>query len=575
MNFILHGVGVSAGIAIGQAHLASTTTINVPHYLIPDNQIDAELARLNNAFTIVQQELKNLQAHAIQGLALAEFHAFLELHQMILDDPTLSQAAMESITKVRCNAEWAISQQMDILIAQFEEIEDAYLRERKTDVVQVVERVLKVLLGHPGYTPPASKHDGTSILIANDLSPADVMQYKQHQFSAFVTDMGGPTSHTAIVAHSLNIPSVVAMQQAKRLIYEDDYLIVDGSQGIVIVNPDKQILAEYRLKQNELMLEKRKLFRIRSLNAATLDGTQVELLANIELPQEIEQARENGAMGVGLFRSEFLYLNRDDFPNEDEQYAAYSAVVKGMRGLPVTIRTFDLGADKNLNNNHRVSANPALGLRAIRMSLAEPTMFLTQLRAILRASSHGCARILIPMLSSDREINQTLHMVELAKQSLLDEKKSFDQNIQLGCMIEIPAAALCLEQFMRKLDFISIGTNDLIQYTLAIDRVDETVAHLFDPLHPAVLWLLARTIRLATKAGIPVSVCGEMAGDSRYTRLLLGMGLRQFSMYPAQLLTVKREILGSHLPNIVPLTQKILRTADSDKTHSLLQKLNS
>lgn len=575
MNFILHGVGVSAGIAIGQAHLASTATLNVPHYAIPVNQIDAELTRLNNAFTTVQQELKNLQTHAMQGLALAEFNAFLELHQMILDDPTLSQAAMEHIAKVHCNAEWAISQQMDVLVAQFEEIEDAYLRERKTDVVQVVERVLKVLLGHPGYTPPASKHDGASILVAHDLSPADVMQYKQHQFSAFVTDMGGPTSHTAIVAHSLNIPSVVAMQQAKRLIYEDDYLIVDGSQGIVIVNPDEKILAEYRLKQNELVLERRKLLRIRSLNAATLDGTQIELFANIELPQETEQARENGAMGIGLFRSEFLFLNRDDLPDEEEQYAAYSAVVKGMRGLPVTIRTFDLGADKNLNNTPRVSANPALGLRAIRMSLAEPAMFLTQLRAILRASKHGFARILIPMLSSDREIDQTLRMVELAKQNLLDEKKPFDQHIQIGCMIEIPAAALCLEQFMRKLDFISIGTNDLIQYTLAIDRVDETVAHLFDPLHPAVLWLLARTIKLATKAGIPVSVCGEMAGDSRYTRLLLGMGLQQFSMYPTQLLTIKREILGSYLPKITPLTQKILRTAESDKIHNLLQKLNS
>lgn len=575
MNFILHGVGVSAGIAIGQAHLASTATLNVPHYAIPVNQIDAELTRLNNAFTTVQQELKNLQTHAMQGLALAEFNAFLELHQMILDDPTLSQAAMEHIAKVHCNAEWAISQQMDVLVAQFEEIEDAYLRERKTDVVQVVERVLKVLLGHPGYTPPASKHDGASILVAHDLSPADVMQYKQHQFSAFVTDMGGPTSHTAIVAHSLNIPSVVAMQQAKRLIYEDDYLIVDGSQGIVIVNPDEKILAEYRLKQNELVLERRKLLRIRSLNAATLDGTQIELFANIELPQETEQARENGAMGIGLFRSEFLFLNRDDLPDEEEQYAAYSAVVKGMRGLPVTIRTFDLGADKNLNNTPRVSANPALGLRAIRMSLAEPAMFLTQLRAILRASKHGFARILIPMLSSDREIDQTLRMVELAKQNLLDEKKPFDQHIQIGCMIEIPAAALCLEQFMRKLDFISIGTNDLIQYTLAIDRVDETVAHLFDPLHPAVLWLLARTIKLATKAGIPVSVCGEMAGDSRYTRLLLGMGLQQFSMYPTQLLTIKREILGSYLPKITPLTQKILRTAESDKIYNLLQKLNS
>lgn len=575
MSFILHGVGVSEGIAIGHAHLASSATLNVPHYLLPKNQIDAELARLQNAFATVRQELETLQASTTQGPAQAEFNAFLELHHMILDDPTLAQAAMENIAQVQCNAEWAITQQMEVLIAQFEEIEDAYLRERKTDVIQVVERVLKVLLGHPGYTPPPLKQDGASILVAHDLSPADVMQYKQHQFAAFLIDMGGPTSHTAIVARSLNIPSIVAMQHAQQLIYENDTLIADGNHGIVIVNPDKYILAEYRLKQNQLALEKRKLSRIKSVTSATLDGTQVELLANIELPQEIGQARESGAMGVGLFRSEFLFLNRDNLPGEEEQFEAYSTVVQGMRGLPVIIRTFDLGADKNLKNTYRIAANPALGLRAIRMSLAEPAMFLTQLRAILRASSHGCTRILIPMLSSSWEINQTLQMLEVAKQSLRDEKKSFDENIKIGSMIEIPAAALALDLFMKKLDFLSIGTNDLIQYTLAIDRVDETVAHLFDPLHPAVLWLLARIIQVAGKANVPVSICGEMAGDSKYTRLLLGMGLRQFSMYPAQLLTVKREILGSHIPSITRLTQKILRTHDSEKIHNLLLKLNS
>ncbi|MFO7579001.1 phosphoenolpyruvate--protein phosphotransferase [Nitrosomonas halophila] len=575
MSFILHGVGVSEGIAIGHAHLASSATLNVPHYLLPKNQIDAELTRLQNAFATVRQELETLQASTTQGPAQAEFNAFLELHHMILDDPTLAQAAMENIAQVQCNAEWAITQQMEVLIAQFEEIEDAYLRERKTDVIQVVERVLKVLLGHPGYTPPPLKQDGASILVAHDLSPADVMQYKQHQFAAFLIDMGGPTSHTAIVARSLNIPSIVAMQHAQQLIYENDTLIADGNHGIVIVNPDKYILAEYRLKQNQLALEKRKLSRIKSVTSATLDGTQVELLANIELPQEIGQARESGAMGVGLFRSEFLFLNRDNLPGEEEQFEAYSTVVQGMRGLPVIIRTFDLGADKNLKNTYRIAANPALGLRAIRMSLAEPAMFLTQLRAILRASSHGCARILIPMLSSSWEINQTLQMLEVAKQSLRDEKKPFDENIKIGSMIEIPAAALALDLFMKKLDFLSIGTNDLIQYTLAIDRVDETVAHLFDPLHPAVLWLLARIIQVAGKANVPVSICGEMAGDSKYTRLLLGMGLRQFSMYPAQLLTVKREILGSHIPSITRLTQKILRTHDSEKIHNLLLKLNS
>ncbi|MCO6429012.1 phosphoenolpyruvate--protein phosphotransferase, partial [Nitrosomonas communis] len=406
-------------------------------------------------------------------------------------------------------------------------------------------------------------------------SPADVMQYKQHQFAAFLTDLGGVTSHTAIIARSLNIPSIVAMQHARQLIYNNDNLIVDGGQGIVIVNPDKYVLTEYRLRQNQLDLEKRKLKRLRSIPTTTLDGTLIELHANIELPQDIEQVRESGATGIGLFRSEFLFLNRDDLPSENEQFEAYSIVAQSMRGLPVTIRTFDLGADKNLKNSYRSTINPALGLRAIRLSLVEQVMFLTQLRAILRASAHGQIRILIPMLSSDYEINQTLHLIDHAKKSLQDEKKPFDENIKIGGMIEIPAAALCLEMFMRKLDFLSIGTNDLIQYTLAIDRADDTVAHLYDPLHPSILWLLARVIYTASRANMPVSICGEIAGDIQYTRLLLGLGLQQFSMYPAQILTVKHEILKSHLPSIMPLIQKILRTDESEKIHALLAKLNN
>jgi len=459
-------------------------------------------------------------------------------------------------------------------MAQFEEIEDVYLRERKTDVIQVVERVLKVLLGHPGYVPPTLKRDGDSILVAHDLSPADVIQYRQHAFTAFLTDLGGVTSHTAIVARSLNIPSIVALHLARRLIRDNDVLIVDGTQGVVIVGPDEHVLSEYRLRQSQLELEKQKLKRIKTTVAATLDGTIVDLYANIELPSDVEQVKENGATGIGLFRSEFLFLNRDTLPSEDEQFEAYRAVARKMRGLPVTIRTFDLGADKNLDSAKRVAANPALGLRAIRLSLAEPQMFHTQLRAILRASRYGQIRILVPMLSSVAEITQTLHLIENAKQSLRLEKIPFDENIQIGGMIEIPAAALSLEIFMRKLDFLSIGTNDLIQYTLAIDRADDSVAHLYDSLHPAVLRLVAHIIRSANRTGIPVAVCGEIAGDIIFTRLLLGFGLRLFSMHPAQLLTVKREILRSSLPDIMPLTRKILKADDPDKIHALLAKLN-
>ncbi|MEK7791791.1 MAG: phosphoenolpyruvate--protein phosphotransferase, partial [Pseudomonadota bacterium] len=394
------------------------------------------------------------------------------------------------------------------------------------------------------------------------------------QFIAFLTDLGSLTSHTAIVARSLNIPSVVALHHARQLILENDYLIVDGSRGIIIVNPDKYVLNEYRLRQSQLGLERKKLQRIKGIAAVTLDGTAIDLYANIELPEDIEQVKESGATGIGLFRSEFLFLNRDDLPSETEQFEAYRTVAAAMCGQPVTIRTFDLGADKNLKGTIQEAANPALGLRAIRLSLSEPQMFHTQLRAILRASHYGQIRILIPMLSNTVEIDQTIHFIDYAKQSLRDEKVAFDENIRIGGMIEIPAAALSLGSFMRKLDFLSIGTNDLIQYTLAVDRVDDTVAHLYDPFHPAVLWLIAHVIQTANRAKVPVAICGEMAGDKQFTRLLLGMGLQQFSMYPAQLLTVKDQILKSHLPDIIPLVQKIIKADNPEKLDALLIRLN-
>jgi len=575
MSFVLHGAGVSGGIAIGHAHLASRAVLEVAHHILPRNKVSNEIARLGTAFTTVREELEALHVFVISGPASAEFGAFLDLHRMILDDPTLSSAAKTYISQNQCNAEWAITQQTDVLLAQFEKIEDAYLRERKTDVIQVVERVLKALLGHPGYVPPPVKRAGDSILVAHDLSPADVIQYKQHRFTAFLTDLGGATSHTTIIARSLNIPSIVALHHARQLIHDNDLLIVDGNQGVVIVNPNKHVFSEYRLRQNQLELEKQKLKRIKTTVATTLDGTTVELHANIELPQDIEKVKENGATGIGLFRSEFLFLNRDNLPDEDEQFEAYCSVVQKMRGLPVTIRTFDLGADKNLDSDKRVATNPALGLRAIRLSLAEPQMFHTQLRAILRTSHYGQVRILVPMLSSVFEINQTLHLIERAKESLQDERVPFDADIQIGGMIEIPAAALCLDIFIYKLDFLSIGTNDLIQYTLAIDRTDDAVAHLYDPLHPAVLRLVAHIIHSANHARVPVVVCGEMAGDTLFTRLLLGFGLRQFSMFPTQLLTVKRKVLRSYLPDIIHFAQKILKSDNPENIRTLLTKLNS
>ena len=574
MSFAMHGVGVSGGIAIGYAHLISHAALEVPLYALSSEQVPNEIARFEAAIAAARLELEALRVN-IPAASPAEFDAFLDLHLLILADGTLSKAPSSLIREQRINAEWALKQQMDALLSQFEQIEDGYLRERKADVVQVVERVLKELLGHPGSVSQPASADVSRILVAHDLSPADMMLFKQQRFAAFITDVGGATSHTAIVARSLNIPSIVALHHARQLIHENELLIVDGQQGVVIVNPDKQILAEYKLRQSQWEIEKQKLRRLKSTAATTLDGTAVELHANIELPQDIPQVKASGATGIGLFRSEFLFLNRDDLPDEEEQFAAYRKVAQDMKGLPVTIRTLDLGADKQLRFADRSGDNPALGLRAIRLCLAEPQMFHTQLRAILRASHYGKVHLLIPMLSSLSELRQTLHLIGHAKQELAQENIPFDTRIPVGGMIEIPAAALAVQAFAKSLDFLSIGTNDLIQYTLAIDRTDDTVAHLYDPLHPAVLQLIAMTIAAADKAGIPVSVCGEMAGDASLTRLLLGFGLRQFSMHPAHVLTVKQQILKSDLPHITAVAQKMLKAHEPEKLHQLLVRLNN
>lgn len=574
MSFTLHGISVSNGIAIGYAHLISHTSLDVAHYALPKKFIDEEIARFDAALLATRNEFASMRSNR-PTYAAAEFDAFLELHQMILDDPLLSAAPREMIASEQCNAEWALKVQTEALVAQFDEFEDAYLRERQTDVTQVAERLLKQLLGQPGHQPPSARHDVETILVAHDLSPADLILFKPHQYAAFITDVGGATSHTAIVARSLNTPCVVGLHHARQLIREDDLLILDGEQGVLIVNPDKLVLAEYKLRQSAWELDRKKLKRLRTARANTLDGTIIELYANIEKPEDIAEVKANGATGIGLFRSEFLFLNRDSLPDEEEQFEAYRAVAAGMEDQTVTIRTFDLGGDKQLNGAKRVANNPALGLRAIRFCLSEPQLFRTQMRALLRASHYGDVKILIPMLSSASELDQTLQFIAATKQTLDDEGIPYDRAIKIGGMIEIPAAALALNVFAKKLDFLSIGTNDLIQYTLAIDRTDEEVAHLYDPLHPAVLQLLSHVISTSNRLGVPVSVCGEMAGELSYTRLLLGIGLRQFSMFSAQVPNIKQRVLTTSLHEIASLTQKILRADDPMKIRELLDKLNA
>jgi phosphotransferase system enzyme I (PtsI) len=572
ISFSLFGAGVSSGIAIGYAHLISSARLEVAHYEIEPEQIDAEVARFDQAVEQAQEDLARI---AESGNALGEMAAFVNLHRMILSDSQLSRAPREMIRSRRCNAEWALVEQMEHLVAQFDALDDPYMRERKADVQQVVERVVKGLTGTAVAPPSGSSHEENFVVVAHDFSPGDMILFKQHQFAGFVTDVGGVTSHTAIVARSLNLPAIVGLHHARQMIREKELLIVDGGEGILIVNPDKQVLAEYQLKQNEHQLERQKLKRIKTTPSATIDGTPIELQANIELPEDMDTVLESGATGIGLFRSEFLFLNRVDLPDEDEQFEAYRKVAESMRGQPVTVRTLDLGADKTVNGAERSGPNPSLGLRAIRFCLAEPQMFLTQLRAILRASHYGRVRLLLPMIAHLHEIDNALVLVRQAKDVLDSRGQPYDKEIEIGAMVEVPAAALALPMFLKRLDFLSIGTNDLIQYTLAIDRTDDTVAHLYDPLHPAVLHLLSNTIRTGARAGVPVAVCGEMAGDPRLTRLLIGIGLRQFSMHPAHLLEIKQQVLRTDLGEATAAAARILRASDPDRIAQLLERLNA
>lgn len=575
MTVQIFGLAVARGVAIGRAVLIATGRVDVAHYFIAPDQAESEIDRLRSARDAVASELSTLQ-HDLPSDAPHELSALLDVHLMLLHDDALVGAAAEWVRERHYNAEWALSAQLEVLARQFDEMEDEYLRERKADLEQVIERVLAALARQNGAgaarvaAPIAPDFGGEEplILVASDIAPADMLEFKRSVFKGFVTDVGGRTSHTAIVARSMDIPAVVGAREASRLIRHDDWIVIDGDSGVVIVDPPPIVLEEYRFRQRQIQLERERLDRLRHTPAVTLDGQRVEMLANIEMPDDAALALEAGAVGVGLFRSEFLFMNRgSDLPGEDEQFEVYRAAVLAMKGLPVTIRTVDIGADKPLDRmslhelRHEHSLNPALGLRAIRWSLAEPAMFRAQLRAILRASAYGQVRILVPMLAHMSEVRQTMEAIERAKQQLRDAGRTY-VDVEVGAMIEVPAAALMLDGLLRYFDFVSIGTNDLIQYTLAIDRADEHVAHLYDPWHPAVLTLIASTITKAQAAGKGASVCGEMAGDPAFTRLLLAMGLRSFSMHPRQIAPVKQAVLRSDAMQLSAELPRVLRADD-------------
>ncbi len=579
MTFSIHGLAVARGIAIGRAVLVASSRLDVAHYFIEPSQIAAEINRVRDGRDAVVEEIRRLQTTIAQmgpKEAPHELAALLDVHLMLLQDEELSGGVRHWIKERLYNAEWALTTQLEVVARQFDEMEDEYLRERKADLEQITEKVLRAMRGVSSpLMQPLGRHgrktsqqdlllddtvDVPLILVAHDLSPADMLQFKQSVFAGFITDVGGKTSHTAIVARSLDIPAVVGARLSSHLIRQDDWVVIDGDAGVVVVDPSPIILAEYGFKQRQGELQRGRLKRLLHTPAVTLDGQRIELLANIELPDDAASALNAGAVGVGLFRSEFLFMGRHGkLPNEDEQYQAYRRAVEGMQGLPVTIRTVDVGADKPLDDTLRDDAhlNPALGLRAIRWSLADPAMFLTQLRAILRAAAHGQVHLLIPMLVHASEIRQTMALIDHARVQLDNRGVAYGL-VKIGAMIEIPAAALTLKVFLKYFDFLSIGTNDLIQYTLAIDRADESVAHLYDPMHPAVLRLVANTIAESHAQGKPVTVCGEMAGDVAMTRLLLGMGLRSFSMHPAQILAVKQELLRADTAKLALWAEQVM-----------------
>jgi phosphotransferase system enzyme I (PtsI) len=589
----LTGIGVSRGIAIGRVHRLAPSELDIRQYQIERKDVLHEVARLNNAFSLVRAELDALR-DGVAADAPGEVRAFLDLHRMILDDSMLCDAPRDLVRQKLINAEWALTIQLEQVCQQFESIDDEYFRSRSEDVRQVVERVLKALAGGEAGTlpklPALRKGEGDAadrvVLVARDLAPADMLHLKDRadlDLAGFVTELGGATSHTAILARSLGVPAVLGLADARNAVQEGDLVIVDADEGRLIIEPDAEQLAGYRQRVKAAAEARAELRKLKGKIARTKDGIAIELLANIELPGDARDALEAGADGIGLFRTEFLFMNRDRLPDEDEQYEAYAKVARAMKGKPVVIRTLDIGADKVLNAVARdslgiaagaptVESNPALGLRAIRYCLAYPELFLTQLRAILRASSVGTVRILVPMLAHVHEIDSSLSFVGRAKEQLKERKLKFDARVPVGGMIEVPAAALSLPAFVKRLKFLSIGTNDLIQYTLAIDRADSSVSHLYDHLHPAVLQLISRTLKTGEKSRVPVSVCGEMAGETEVTELLLGLGLKQFSMHPSQILAVKQRVLETSRRSAIQLASRVLRATDPLEIRKALER---
>ena len=573
MTIALYGMGVSRGIAIGNVHIVQHDQLNIHEYSIQSGQVNSEIRRFQKAVASARVQLRSIREH-IPVEADTDIAAFIDTHLLMLEDAPFIQEPVRLIRELKCNAEWALKLQRDALVDIFEQIQDPYLRTRKDDIDYVVNRIQRILLNQtPMQHETLDNRLNGYIVMADDLTPADTVLMQHNGITAFVTEFGGPTSHTAILARSLGIPAIVGLHNALKYINDDDFIILDGNQGVVLVDPDKQSLNHYRKLQKEEKSYYAALHKIKGKPTVTLDGTPISLQANIELPRDFDTVQKVGASGVGLYRTEFLYMNREEPPDEEEHYNTYTNVIKILKGLPLTIRTLDLGADKQVDGGRQsgpVASNPALGLRAVRLCLKEPALFRPQLRAIMRASVHGPVRMMIPMLSNINEMSQVLSMIDELRAELDASGIKYDRELQVGGMIEVPAAAVCADIFARHMDFLSIGTNDLIQYTMAIDRVNDEVNYLYDPLHPAVIRLIHATIQAGRKAGIPVGMCGEMAGEPQHTCLLLGLGLREFSVHPTILLEIKQIINQCNIPRLTRLAKKALKAQNGSEVAGIM-----
>jgi len=576
MTLALYGTSVSKGIAVGTAHILESGELEIPQKTIPEYLIQAEISRYQFALQVASQQLKVIRDHIPKNTP-QDIATFIDTHMLMLDDPMLKESPLKIIEEKKCNAEHALQMQCDSIVSVFDEMDDSYLRTRKDDIEHVVNRIQRILLNQPSAHANVIDRLKGQIIIARDLSPADTILMQHHDVIAIVSEKGGPTSHTAILARSLNIPAIVGAKHARQYIKDGECIVIDSLANIIIVDPSKKIHDHYLALQKKLRRKHLALQELKSKPAKTLDKKKITLYANIELPEDLPKVKKVAASGIGLFRTEFLFMNRAEIPDENEQYLAYLRVIKSMKGLPVTIRTLDIGADKQFSDatyTETAVATSALGLRAIRLCLKNPSIFKPQLRAILRASAHGPVKLMIPMICNLNELLQVQALIEESKQELKKRRIKYNKRLPVGCMIETPAAALIAPGLAAHSDFFSIGTNDLIQYTLAIDRIDNEVSYLYDPLHPAVLNLIQNTINAGIKANIPVALCGEMAGEPYYTRLLLSMGLTEFSMHHSTLLEVKQAIKQSDTSKFSSVTRKILKSATSHDVAKLLEKMN-